>query len=279
MKTSVTQILVHMDGTGRSADRLVLARAIAADQGASVTALYAVTPSLLEVPYAAEAGAGAITALREIDEDRRGAARALFDRVRATPGVSVAWAEADWPIMPAFSQQALYADLLLLGQYDKSDPASAGVPRDFAETAMAMSGKAALVLPCEGALATVGKNVVIAWKPTREAGRAVSAALPLLQRAKKVHVLSWAAEGEAVKGDRLDLQGFLNLHGIEPVWHRETSSEPEYLGELLLSRAFDLEADLLVMGCYGHSRTREWVLGGTSRTILRSMTLPVLMAH
>ena len=51
------------------------------------------------------------------------------------------------------------------------------------------------------------------------------------------------------------------------------------LGELLLSSAFDLGADLLVMGCYGHSRAREWVLGGASRSILQSMTLPVLMAH
>ena len=52
-----------------------------------------------------------------------------------------------------------------------------------------------------------------------------------------------------------------------------------FLGELLLSRAFDLQADLLVMGCYGHARAYEWVLGGASRTVLKSMTLPVLMAH
>ena len=92
-------------------------------------------------------------------------------------------------------------------------------------------------------------------------------------------MLSWAVEDEAVKGHRLDLDGFLKLRGVEPVWHRDDTGEPEFLGELLLSRAFDLEADLLVMGCYGHSPTREWVLGGTSRTVLRSMTLPVLMAH
>ncbi len=55
--------------------------------------------------------------------------------------------------------------------------------------------------------------------------------------------------------------------------------EPDKLGELLLSRAFDLQADLLVMGCYGRSRAHEWVLGGASRTVLNSMTLPVLMAH
>ena len=59
----------------------------------------------------------------------------------------------------------------------------------------------------------------------------------------------------------------------------EAGGAPAELGEFLLSRTADLSADLLVMGCYGHSRTREWVLGGTSRTLLAAMTLPVLMAH
>jgi len=124
----------------------------------------------------------------------------------------------------------------------------------------------------------VGETVVIAWKPTREAARAVSAAVPLLQRARRVHVLSWNQEEDGIGGGRLDLDGYLKLRGIEPAWHRE-DREPDFLGELLLTRAFDLNADLLVMGCYGHSRAREWVLGGTSRTVLQSMTLPVLMAH
>jgi nucleotide-binding universal stress UspA family protein len=65
---------------------------------------------------------------------------------------------------------------------------------------------------------------------------------------------------------------------VQSVWHGQ-GDEPEAVGELLLSRVFDLEADLLVMGCYGHNRAREWALGGASRTILKSMTLPVLMAH
>lgn len=74
------------------------------------------------------------------------------------------------------------------------------------------------------------------------------------------------------------MEGYLQLRGIEPTWHREGGGEPGILGELLLSRACDLGADLLVMGCYGHSRMREWVLGGTSRTVQQSMTLPALMA-
>ena len=91
--------------------------------------------------------------------------------------------------------------------------------------------------------------------------------------------MAWGSEEVEVKGDRLDLDSYLKLRGVEPVWHREGGTEPGFVGELLLSRAFDLDADLLVMGCYGHGRAREWVLGGTSRTVLRSMTLPVLMSH
>jgi nucleotide-binding universal stress UspA family protein len=171
---------------------------------------------------------------------------------------------------------------MVLGQNDSSDPASAGVPPDFVESVLADSGKPALVLPyasAEGAASTVGKTVVIAWKPTREAARAVTAALPLLQRASIVHIQSWAVEDDDVEGSQLTFDNYLKLHGIQATWHREAGQEPESTGDALLSRCFDLQADLLVMGCYGHSRAREWVLGGATRTVLHSMTLPVLMSH
>jgi hypothetical protein len=218
--------------------------------------------------------------LREIDDERRVRARTAFEHSIATTGSYAAWAEVQGdPIMAAFAQQALYADLLVLGQYDPSSTPAGGVPSDLAETMMTASGRPALILPYIGIASGVGETVVIAWKPTREAALAVSAAVPFLQRARRVHVFSWSGgEAAAIGGDRLDLNGYLKLRGVEATWHRG-GEEPEALGELLLSRSFDLGADLLVMGCYGHSRAREWVLGGTSRTVLRSMTLPVLMAH
>lgn len=280
MKQTITQLLVHLDATARSAGRLELACSIAKAHGAAVTALYAVTPTVLELPYVPEAGPSVAAVLAGNDEQHRAAARAAFDRARATLEVPLAWAEVgDAPVLPAFSRQALYADLLVLGQHDPSEAAAAGVPGDFPEAVMALSGKAALVLPYAKQPAEVGATVAIAWKPTRESARALAAALPLLQQARRVHVLSWPAGEDDIQGDRLDLEGYLRLHGIEPAWHREGGAEPGVLGELLLSRACDLGADLLVMGCYGHSRMREWVLGGTSRTVLQSMTLPVLMAH
>jgi len=280
MKQTITQMLVHLDASARSAKRLEVACSVAKANGAAVTALYAVTPAVLELPYVPEAGLSVATALADIDEQRRATARAAFDKARAKLDVPLSWAEVgDAGILPAFSRQALYADLLVLGQHDPSDPAASGVPGDFPEYAMATSGRPALVLPYQAPPAAVGQTVALAWKPTRECARAVSAAVPLLQRARRVHVLSWSVPEDDIKGDRLGLEGYLKLHGIEPTWHRESGSEPNFLGELLLSRAFDLDADLLVMGCYGHSRAREWVLGGTSRTVLQSMTLPVLMAH
>ncbi len=282
MKESISQILVHLDGTAHAAQRLQAARSIAAVQGAAVMALYAVVPSLVAVPFALEGGAASASALQELDERQRAAVRADFDREQAAGGVRASWAEATgFPVLGAFAEQALYADLLVLGQHDGSDPGSAGVPSDFAESVMASTGKPALVLPYCGLPPAIGNTIVVAWKPTREAARAVSAAVPLLQRARRVHVLSWEGEEDAEAGVRggLDLAVYLKLRGIEATWHRDTGGEPQELGELLLSRAFELEADLLVMGCYGHNRAREWVLGGVSRTLLRSMTLPVLMAH
>lgn len=279
MKTFLTQLLVHLDASPQAPQRLEAGCRIGQAYGAAVTGLYAVTPSFVALPFAPEVGPGVAAALREMDDELRSRARAAFDRVQTMPGMQAAWAEAgDDPVIGVFAEQALYADLLVLGQHDPASTPATGVPVDFAESVMVASGKPALILPYIGAPSSIGDTVVLAWKPTREAARAVSAALPMLQRARRVHVLSWSDTDEAVSGQRLDLDSYLKLHGVDATWHRETG-EPELLGELLLSRAFDLGADLLVMGCYGHSQFHELILGGASRTVLANAVIPVLMAH
>ncbi|MCJ7798892.1 MAG: universal stress protein [Polaromonas sp.] len=280
MNASLAQLLVHLDASPQVTKRLIAARQIAQATGAAVTALYAVTPNFVELPFAPELGPGVAADLRQIDDELRAGTRAAYEKSHTEAGVPVAWAEVrDDPVMALFAEQALYADLLVMGQHDPSSAPSSGVPADFVESVMVASGKPALVLPYAGMLpAVIGETAVIAWKPSREAALAVSAAMPLLQRARQVYVLAWDGEQSSANDDLLSLAGYLKLHGVNPVWHRQ-GKETHALGELLLSRVCDLEADLLVMGCYGHSRAREWVLGGTSRTILRSMTVPVLMAH
>jgi nucleotide-binding universal stress UspA family protein len=280
MNASLKQLLVHLDPSPKVAQRLKAARQIAQAHGAAGTALYAVTPNFVELPFAPEIGPGVAANLREIDDELRAGVRATYDQSQKEAGVPIGWAEVrDDPVTALFAQQAFYADLMVLGQHDSSSTSSSRVPADFAESVMVASGKPALILPYAGMLpAVIGETAVIAWKPTREAALAISAAMPLLQRARRVHVLVWGGEDACEDGHLLNLDGYLKLHGVDAVWHRH-GAEPQALGELLLSRVCDLEADLLVMGCYGHSRAREWVLGGTSRTVLRSMTVPVLMAH
>lgn len=281
MNTSLRQVLVHLDAGSGAMHRLRAARQVALAHGAAVRALYATPSTLLAMPYAGDmtASASAAAELVEMDNQQRMRVNAAFEQACAEPGPPATWAEINdgFSVVSAFVEQAFYADLLVLGQHQADDPLAALLPTDFAESVVMASGKPALVLPYIGWKGPVGETVAVAWKPTREAARAVSAALPLMRRARRVHILSWGPAGGAPDGG-LDLDGYLRLHGIDATWHRG-GEEPAAIGELVLSRAFDLGADLLVAGCYGHSRARELVLGGATRTLLRSMTLPVLTAH
>jgi len=280
MTSSLRQILVHLDHTESTPQRLSCARRIAEQHGAALAALYAVLPGLMALPYSPEIASTVAATLMEIDDQRRNAVLKAFDAEMTRPGPMATWTQVDnFPIYGAVAQQARYADLVVLGQHDIRQQYSRQVPPDFVPNVLMASGRPALVLPFVGWSGVVGNTVAIAWKETAEAARAVQAAMPFLERAAKVHVFAWGEEGAPRLGGRgLDLEQYLRVHGIEATWHREPE-EPAALGDVLLSRVYDVHADLLVMGCYGHSRAREWILGGVSRTALSTMTLPVLMSH
>lgn len=280
MRSSLGQILVHLDPTAAGARRLAVARSLASTLGAELAALYAVTPGFIELPFAPEIGPTLAASLLEIDEDRCASTRKAFDEEMLRPGPAASWAQTDdVPTAGAFTQQAVYADLLVLGQHDPGDRASRCVPPDFVSSVLLESGRPALVLPYAGEVRSIGGSIALAWKESAEAAHALGAAMPLLQKAARVDVLAWSEYGPArLGGEALDLERYLRVHGVHATWHHQ-GPEPHELGDQLLSCVCDLGADLLVMGCYGHSRAREWILGGASRTVLQSMTLPVLMAH
>jgi nucleotide-binding universal stress UspA family protein len=206
-------------------------------------------------------------------------AKTLFDNAVAPDGPPMKWLDTNGadPV-EAFCQQALYADLLVLGQHDHAAAAAGGSDSGFVETVLLSTGKPALVLPASGAFGRVGGDVLIGWNATPQAARAVSAALPWLQAAGRVHVLESNDEtSQRALGD-LDIAQYLQRHGITPVMHSHRTRQAN-AGQALLSWSSDVGADLLVMGCYGHSRAREFVLGGASRDVLDTLTLPVLMVH
>lgn len=278
MTNEIRNILVHLDGPRRAEERLLLGRQLAAAHGASVRVLYAAVPAALMVPMAGESAGLMAETLVAFDEDRRESARRIFDACMRQPGPRASWSQvSDIAAQGTFARSAMYCDLMVLGQHDPSEPGRS-VPPHFVEGVLMQSGKPAIVVPYTGPSGADISTVAIAWKETAEAARAVSAALPLLKKARRVHVLSWGGEPAGVDAPWPDLPGYLALHGIECEWH-PNGPEQSGIGEQILSRCADLSADLLVMGCYGHSRSREWVLGGASRTLLESMTLPVLMSH
>lgn len=219
-------------------------------------------------------------ALRQRARDAADKVREEFEHVAGLRGLSAEWrlvadgAEAD----PAL--HARYADLAILGQLDP-DRGDTDIIRPRPEQVALASGRPILVVPYAGNFENVGRRVLVGWDASREAARAVHDAMPLLAAAEVVTVLIVdPREGPKGHGELpgADISLHLARHGVKAEIECTVSADLA-VGEVLLSRAADLAADLIVMGAYGHSRLRELLLGGATRALLRSMTVPVLMAH
>lgn len=177
------------------------------------------------------------------------------------------------------SLQARYSDLVILGQYDP-DGTSSSVYANLPEYVVFNSGCPALVVPYAGTFDNLTDRVLIAWNESMEATRAIRHAIPLLQRAKTVEVAIFnSTTAPEVYGEQpgADIALYLARHNIKvDILQEKTEID---IGNALLSLAANLNSNLLVMGCYGHTRLREILLGGATRTILQSMTIPVFMSH
>jgi nucleotide-binding universal stress UspA family protein len=277
--SAIKSILVHLDASPRCAARLQAAARLSEQHGAEVMALYAVIPQSMQLLYFDALSIQLLEAMRAADDTRRMAAQALFDDAVASGLKGAKWLDPlEDMSLRAFARQALYADLVVLGQRERDGEVDSGVPKDFVESVLIDSGKPILVVPYIGLPQSLGRTVMVAWKETREAARAVAAALPLLSRAEGVHVATWSDE-HASERERLPaLLAYLDRHGIAADLHHY-GDEPRNIGDYILSSAADLNADMLVMGGYSHSRARELILGGATRAVLESMTVPVLMVH
>jgi nucleotide-binding universal stress UspA family protein len=269
----IQAILVHVDADPHCGTRLRMARTWAGQFGASVAALYAVTPAAMGLSLVFTAGVPDDKRLA-YDEMRLADARKRVNAACSEPGVQIEWREARDVPERDFMRQALYADLLVLGQHDSAHRAG-GTSADFVQSVIIESGKPALVVPSTVQSEPDFGTVFVAWKETREAARALTASVPFLQRAQTVIV---GVDADTIEAHRTLLQRFLLRHGVDAQFRSVSSARPS-IGDTLMAIAADVGAGLMVMGCYGHSRGREWILGGATRGVLRSMTVPLFMAH
>jgi nucleotide-binding universal stress UspA family protein len=279
---ALKDLLVYLDQAPEAAARVEIALTLAERLGAHVTALQLIAEPFLRGAIGhhlpaelmrehlahAEAEAEAVLSSLRTIADRHGVA---YDVVRKSGSLD--------KLPTLLARHARHTDLTVLGQPNLE----AGGIDDIAlvEAAFMDSGHPALVIPRIWSGTLPPRHALVAWDGSREAARAATDALPLLQTAELVQVL--VVDAREV-GGRMD-----GLPGEEQVAHlrrHAVRAEVELVAsggasvpEILLTRASDQAAGLLVMGGYGHSRLREMLVGGVTRHVLEHMTLPILFAH
>ena len=273
---AIRSILLHLDAAGASGARLALARALAQRHGARLTAVFGVQPDTARAAFAYSAGA-ALRAVEEGDATQWGQERDRLRDLCAAGEPDCRWCEVVGDtVTHGFLAEAAYADLLMLGVPFDAEPAG-HAPPGFVESVILESGTPAIVVPDRHRVQTIGQRILVAWNGSPPATRALHAALPLMALAAEVHVASWGAHPPAAPYSRLDLAEWLLRHGIACRTHSRAPSSR--VAEELGAMAADLQADLVVMGCYGHTRLRERVFGGVTRSSLATLKVPLLMAH
>ena len=275
--------------TGTDVDTVVFAAGLAAARrlGGHLDVLHVhMDPREIATAFATDVGGGLVSAglidTLETEADQReekakkafeafcGRERLSIGAAPAQPGtVSAQWHREVGDESAWISEYGRTSDLLVVARPE------AGAARDLLEAALLDTGRPLLI---PGSAPLNPETVAIAWKSTREAARAVTAAAPFLAKAKRIVIIT------AAERDRMDRDSGMRLFAT--LQRHNPATEERYVphgshsaAETLLTTAAEVGAGLLVMGGYSHSRVRELVLGGVTAHMLREATLPVLMAH
>ncbi len=175
-----------------------------------------------------------------------------------------------------FARMARRFDLAIVGQ---AQPEMSTMEQIIGETTLFESGRPIIMVPYIQKAPFKTGNVMICWDGSRTAARAVADAIPILGKSSRIEIVSVTSErGKEDEIEGADIGQHLARHGLKVDVHRISRGNID-VADALLSHAADSAADLMVMGGYGHSRLREFVLGGVTRSIFQSMTLPVLLSH
>lgn len=251
---------------------------LAARTGAHVTglalAMEPLAPGFLAAPIPADYVVGAL-------EEAERQARAAADRFTAAAGVAGATGEARTTTVLAGATipivgQAHLSDLVVIGQenVDQPEPMRASL----IESMLFDAGVPLLVVPWTWRRPFALERAVIAWDGSSTAARAVHAAMPVLQLARQIEV-TIVATNKAWSGEPgADVATYLARHGL-PVTIHTVNRDAGDVGRTLIGYLNESGADLCVMGAYGHSRLREFIIGGATRTMLDEMPVPTLMTH
>ncbi len=276
----VKDIVVNLSVTGKLNTARDYALSVASTLEAHVSAVaYRYEPYVPGMVFDSSVVSGVIEAQRVEYEKSAKQAIAGFEEAARRAAVSSDVRTIEASLAGAAEDFAAYArtfDLSIVGQPEPDD----GVAADLiAEAALFGSGRPAVIVPYIQKAGLKLDHVTVCWDGGRPAARAVADALPFLRRSKTIEVLTVETEksrSSEIRG--ADLAQHLARHRLKVELNSMPAADID-VGAAILSHVADTGSDFLVMGAYGHSRLREFVLGGATRGILDAMTLPVLMSH
>ncbi|NGM88317.1 universal stress protein [Parapusillimonas sp. SGNA-6] len=276
----LARIAIHMHNDTGLQRRLRAAIELAGRHKAQLIGIY--LPDIPVPTFSEDAEAARqVLGAREKALAQEAELRQIFVEQTATSKIRSQWRTPRGPADEALALHARYCDLVILSKAGSKDNGST-VMLNLPESVVMMAGKPVLVIPAVGDVPPIGRNVLFCWDHRREAARAFSDAAPLLRSCSKLVVLEVnPREDHLARHDvhENDFEEYCEALGYPKPQRVVRKGEDYGAGNAILNACADHDTDLVVMGAYGHSRMREWIMGGASRTLLSSMTVPVLFAH
>jgi nucleotide-binding universal stress UspA family protein len=270
-------VLVHVGNPDDLGERLELAFDLAERLQAHLVGLHTLTPAAMPAP-AVGRGASAVVLAEHTERNRKLSAQ-LQERFRESArrrGLDCEWRAEEGEHLDVLAQHSNYADLMVaaLPQRSTLEDHLVGPPID--RLALVASCPVLLV-PTAYTAKTTAHRVLVAWKSSRACARALRDATPLLRLAGEITLLS-VSEARSGHIGGLDIATVLARRGVRATIRQDFGKGGD-VGAELLAHARAVDADLVVMGAYGHSRLRELVLGGATQRALNDSPVPLLMSH
>ncbi len=278
----IKTVLVTLNQIKRTQTLLDAARKLATDHDAHLLGVYVIPAVRVYPAMSVHVTPEIMDAQRNFYLQEANNAKTAFEHMVSANGLLGEWRQVDSAtpnLADAVLEHAFQADMIVCSQANEND--LDGVEADFVERLIMESGRPVLVMPFAGAFPDFGKNVMCGWNSTRESARAIFDALPLLERADTTRLVWVDPQSDPDRAGNIpgsEMAATLSRHGVDVIAEAMPTSGIG-AGNALLNRAADIGADLLVMGAYGHSRMREFVFGGATRSLLGHMTLPTLLSH
>lgn len=276
------RIAVHLEAEASCKRRLDVAIKLAQEHNAEIVGVFPVDTSVQDT-YSGTALPGEVTKMiRQRLQEGHQETKKLFEETLSAAGIKGHWRAPKGALEDVLALHARYSSLLIMSKTDDPQSTASPITANLPEAVIMAAGRPVLMVPTVGTMHTIADRVLFCWDKKREAARAFADAAPLLRTAKELVVLAIDEDTESLREQDIqenDFSDFCTAQGYPAPKVLLRNSKGVGVGNVILNTSTDYGSDLIVMGAYGHSRMRQWIMGGASKTLLNSMTVPVLMSH